>query len=316
MNCESLKVAFAGTPEFAAIALDALLSSSHEVVGVLTQPDRPAGRGRKIQASAVKQRAQNAGIAVQQPVSLKDAASLAEFQALQADVLVVAAYGLILPKMVLESTPLGCLNIHASLLPRWRGAAPVHRAIMAGDTQSGVCIMLMDEGLDTGAVLMKRVCDIGPTDTTAKLHDRLAEAGATALIEALPKWCNKALVPQAQSTSGVTYAEKLTKQEARLDFQQPAVELDRQIRALNPWPVAEAQLLGERVRVWSSRIPGAPIKMSPQLPGTIISVDDDALSVSTGHGDIELLTLQRPGKKAQSAAAFVQGREVMGERFV
>lgn len=317
MNCEQLKIAFAGTPEFAAVALDALLASNHQVVGVLTQPDRPAGRGRKLTASAVKKRALEAGIAVQQPVSLKDASAVAEFAALQADVLVVAAYGLLLPASVLDTPALGCLNIHASLLPRWRGAAPIHRAILAGDAQTGVCIMQMDEGLDTGNILLRKTCDIGAADTTAQLHDRLAMLGADALLEALPLRCAGSLQPQVQAESGITYAEKLSKQEARLDFSQSAVVLDRQIRALNPWPVAEAMLCNERVRVWQSRLPehAGMVSDDEGIPGTIVSAEGDAVRVQTGTGCIELLTLQWPGKKAQEAAAFARVRELHGERF-
>jgi methionyl-tRNA formyltransferase len=318
MNCERLKVAFAGTPEFAAVALDALLASEHDVVGVLTQPDRRAGRGRKLMASAVKQRATAAGIPVQQPVSLKGDAAQIEFTDLQADVLVVAAYGLILPPAVLQSPPLGCLNIHASLLPRWRGAAPIHRAILSGDKQTGICIMQMDEGLDTGDILLERICDIGERETTAVLQERLAKYGAEAILEALPLRCRGKLNPQAQSTDGVTYADKLTKREAALDFSRTAVQLDRQIRALNPWPVAESTLCDQRVRLWRCRLPDmeeSAATSTEHEPGTIISVDQAALRVQTGSGQLELLTLQWPGKKAQNAAAFSQGNALQGQRF-
>lgn len=318
MNCERLRVAFAGTPEFAAVALDALLASEHELIGVLTQPDRRAGRGRKLTASAVKQRAKAAGIPVQQPVSLKDDVAQTAFNALQADVLVVAAYGLILPRAVLQNPPLGCLNIHASLLPRWRGAAPVHRAILSGDKQTGVCIMQMDEGLDTGDILLERICDIGELETTAELQQRLARVGAGAILEALPLRCRGQLNPKAQSTEGITYADKLTKQEAVLDFSRSAVQLDRQIRALNPWPVAEATLCGQRVRLWHCKLPelsDSPATSPGHEPGTIISVDQAALRVQTGSGQLELLTLQWPGKKAQDVAAFSQGYSLQGERF-
>ena len=320
MNCDRLKVAFAGTPEFAAVALDALIASGHEVVVVLSQPDRPAGRGRKLAPSAVKQRALDAGIPVQQPLSLRDEAAQAELASVGADVLVVAAYGLILPQAVLDMPPMGCLNIHGSLLPRWRGAAPIHRAILAGDAQTGVCIMQMDAGLDTGDVLLERQLDIEPDETAAQLHDRLAELGASALLETLTAHCRGEIQARVQPESGVTYAEKLSKAEARLDFSMPSVELHRRVRAFNPWPVAEASLRGERVRVWLSRqVPAQDISLSALgdiAPGTLVDILPDALRVRTGDGLIDLLQLQWPGKKMQDAAVFSQGRELQGETFI
>ncbi|MGQ7845987.1 methionyl-tRNA formyltransferase [Granulosicoccus sp. 3-233] len=320
MNCDRLKVAFAGTPEFAAVALDALIASEHEVVVVLTQPDRPAGRGRKLAPSAVKQRAVAAGIAVQQPVSLRDETAQAELAACGADVLVVAAYGLILPQAVLDMPPMGCLNIHGSLLPRWRGAAPIHRAILAGDARTGICIMQMDAGLDTGDVLLERQLDIGEDETAAQLHDRLAELGATALMESLAAHCRGELQAVTQPAEGVSYAEKLSKAEARLDFSSQTDELHRRIRAFNPWPVAEASLRGERVRIWKSRrVPATELSASVLAqsgPGTIVAVLPDAVRVRTGDGLIDLLQLQWPGKKMQDAAVFCQGRELQGEAFI
>lgn len=320
MKCDRLKVAFAGTPEFAAVALDALIASEHEVVVVLTQPDRPAGRGRKLAPSAVKQRALAAGIPVQQPLSLRDEAAQAELASIGADVLVVAAYGLILPQAVLDMPAMGCLNIHGSLLPRWRGAAPIHRAILAGDAQTGICIMQMDAGLDTGDVLLERRLDIGENETAAQLHDRLAALGASALLESLAAHCRGELQAVVQPEEGITYAEKLSKAEARLDFSLPAREIHRRIRAFNPWPVAEASLRGERVRVWLSRpVPEADIDL-PALtdiaPGTVLDVLPDALRVRTGDGLIDLLQLQWPGKKMQDAAVFSQGRDLKGEAFL
>ncbi len=315
MNCNRLNIAFAGTPEFAAVALDALLASSHTVVGVLTQPDRPAGRGRKLTQSAVKLRAMAANVPVQQPLSLKEPKAVDAFQSLNADVLVVAAYGLILPQAVLDTPAMGCLNIHGSLLPRWRGAAPIHRAILAGDHHTGVCIMQMDAGLDTGGVLLSHQLAIGADETSAQLHDRLAAAGADALIEALPRVCSGVLQPVAQPAQGVTYAEKLSKSEAKLDFSNGAEQLHRRIRAFNPWPVAEAQLCGERVRLWrSQRVERA---VDEHSPGTIIEQTGSYLRVSTGvaHEAIDLLTLQWPGKKSQDAGAFSQSRALIGERF-
>ena len=319
MNCEHLKVAFAGTPEFAAVALDALLDSQHDVVAVLTQPDRPAGRGRKLSASAVKQRAEAAGVPVLQPVSLKTPEAQLAVRELNADVMVVAAYGLILPAEVLSIPPLGCLNIHASLLPRWRGAAPIHRAILAGDEQTGVCIMQMDRGLDTGDVLLEKRLTIGGDETSAQLHDRLASLGANALLEALPARCNGQLEPRVQPEVGVNYADKLAKSEAQLDFTQPADQLHRQVRAFNPWPVAESQLLGQRVRLWQSRLvtdaSDARSLAHDSAPGTILSVDEESIVVRTGNSAIEFLTLQWPGKKPQSAADFARQRQLVGEKF-
>lgn len=317
MNCHQLKVAFAGTPEFAAVALDALLCSDHEVVGVLTQPDRPAGRGRKLTPSAVKTRAVDAGIPVQQPTSLRDAEAVRNFAAWQADVLVVVAYGLILPQKVLDTPPLGCLNIHGSLLPRWRGAAPIHRAVLAGDAQTGVCIMQMDAGLDTGAVLMSESTPIGDDDTVAHLHDRLAAMGADVLLQTLPGRCDGSLTPIPQPSEGVTYAEKLSKAEAHLDFNESSSLLHRQVRAFNPWPVAEGQLCDQRVRIWGSRCvsENLPAELLSTHPGTIVAAGVDAVRVRTGDGVLDLTSLQWPGKKAQLAPEFAQGRSLVGQCF-
>lgn len=315
MNCNQLRVGFAGTPEFAMVALNALLESSHQVVGVLTQPDRPAGRGRKLSASPVKLCALKADVPVEQPLNLKHEESLDIIRAWQVDVLVVAAYGLILPKSFLQLAPLGCLNIHASLLPRWRGAAPIHRAIQAGDSQTGISIMQMDEGLDTGDILLQASCDIDASDTSARLHDKLALLGAQTLLEALPLHCLRQLPPVSQPDAGVTYASKLSKHEAQLDFSDSAVALDRHIRAFNPWPVAEAGLCGQRVRIWDCRLPEKSSALPIQEPGTILAIDEAAIRVKTGDGEIELLTLQWPGKKAQNAAVFAQTRALQGERF-
>lgn len=315
MNCERLKVAFAGTPEFAAVALDALLDSEHEVVGVLTQPDRPAGRGRKLSPSAVKVRALEAGVCVQQPVSLKSDEALDAFKTLGADVLIVAAYGLILPQAVLDTPALGCLNIHASLLPRWRGAAPIHRAILAGDSETGVCIMQMDAGLDTGDVLLTRRCAIGADESVAQLHDRLAELGAQALLDTLPARCRGELVASSQTDSNITYAQKLTKAEAGLDFRMEADELHRRVRAYNGWPVATGELCGQRVRLWQSRLVQDARVDENAAPGTIVAVLDDAVRVSAGDRDIDFLTLQWPGKKAQNAADFARNQPLLAQVF-
>ena len=317
MNCQALKVAFAGTPEFAAVTLDALLNSGHQVVGVLTQPDRPAGRGRKVTPSAVKVRAVEAGVKILQPVTLKDQDAVDAVAALGADVLVVVAYGLILPTTVLKLPALGCLNIHGSLLPRWRGAAPIHRAVLEGDSKTGVCIMQMDEGLDTGDVLLSKELTIEDDESVAQLHDRLAAIGAEALLETLPLHCAGKLIPQAQPEEGVSYAQKLTKAEAHLDFNKSSRELHRSVRAYNPWPVAEAQLCEQRVRIWQSRLVTAADNKphSEALVGTITDILSDAVRVKTGDGCIDLLTLQWPGKKAQDCPAFSQGRELLGQTF-
>ena len=318
MNCQKLKVAFAGTPEFAAVALDALLDSDHEVVGVLTQPDRPAGRGRKLSPSVVKERALAADVPVLQPLTLRDPEAVEAIAQWQADVLVVAAYGLILPNTVLDLPPLGCLNIHGSLLPRWRGAAPIHRAVLAGDELTGVCIMQMDAGLDTGDVLLSKATPIGSDDTVAELHDRLAAMGARALMEVLPARCEGSLMPVAQPDSGVTYAEKLSKAEAQLDFNETSLQLHRKVRAFNPWPVAEAQLCEQRVRIWGSRLVEIAQLSDVDInamAGTVLSITDDAVRVRTGDGALDLLSLQWPGKKAQPASLFSQVRSLAGQRF-
>ena len=317
MNCQGLKVAFAGTPEFAAVTLDALLNSEHQVVGVLTQPDRPSGRGRKLTASAVKLRALEAGVPVLQPLSLRNQEALDSVTALEADVLVVVAYGLILPTDILSLPPLGCLNIHGSLLPRWRGAAPIHRAVLAGDATTGVSIMQMDAGLDTGDVLLTKELAIEDNESVAQLHDRLAALGALALLETLPLRCSGELTAVPQTEDGVCYAEKLTKAEAQLDFNHSSVELHRCIRAYNPWPVAEAQLCEQRVRIWQSRLvaPTDVVTNKAVTTGTITDILSDAVRVKTGDGYLDLLTLQWPGKKAQESAAFCQAREILGQRF-
>lgn len=315
MNCNRLKIVFAGTPEFAAVALGALISSDHDIVGVLTQPDRPAGRGRKLTASAVKTKALSAGLQVMQPENLKDSTTQEAIDRLGADVIVVAAYGLILPQAILDLPAMGCLNIHASLLPRWRGAAPIHRAILAGDEHTGVCIMQMQAGLDTGDILLEKRCSVSPDESVNELHDRLAILGAEALIESLPAHCQGLLMPKAQSSTGITYAHKLTKSEAGLDFSASSSQIHRQVRAYNPWPVAEALLCGERVRIWASRLVHETEVIQGEAYGTVVSLLPDALRVRTGDGYLDLLTLQWPGKKAQSAASFAQGKALSGQNF-
>lgn len=310
-DCNSQRVIFAGTPVFAQIALEGLISSSHNVVAVLTQPDRRAGRGRKLLASPVKSLALEQGIKVMQPLSFKEESAVEALASLNADVMVVAAYGLILPDAVLSVPRFGCLNIHASLLPRWRGAAPIHRAIEAGDTQTGVCIMQMDKGLDTGDVLNQRSVRIGPNTTTAELHDELANVGSAALLETLPCRCRGEITPKAQPDTGVTYAHKIDKSEATLQFAEAsAAALHRKVCAFNPWPVAETTVNGERLRVWRSELDSSLSTTAP--PGTVLGVDERGVQVATKEGVLLLTELQRAGKKPMAAIDASRGFELQG----
>lgn len=308
-----MRVVFAGTPEFAAVALDALLAAGFTVPLVLTQPDRPAGRGMKLQASAVKQRAVAAGIPVAQPQGLKldgkyaaDAAAAREaLLAAQADVMVVAAYGLILPPWVLDTPSRGCLNIHASLLPRWRGAAPIHRAIEAGDAETGITIMQMDAGLDTGDMLLTGREAVRRDDTTAALHDRLADLGGRLIVQALQA---PSLARTPQPAEGVTYAHKIEKAESSIDWAQPAAEIERRLRAFDPFPGGVATLAGEAVKVWRAE----PAE-GQGAPGEVIAPGP---VVACGQGALRLTELQRAGGKRGPAAAFLQARPIgVGERF-
>ncbi|HEY9024133.1 MAG TPA: methionyl-tRNA formyltransferase [Burkholderiaceae bacterium] len=308
-----MRVVFAGTPEFAAVALDALLAAGFAVPLVLTQPDRPAGRGMKLQASAVKQRAVAAGIPVAQPQGLKldgkyaaDAAAAREaLLAADADVMVVAAYGLILPQWVLDTPRRGCLNIHASLLPRWRGAAPIHRAIEAGDAETGITIMQMDAGLDTGDMLLVGREAIRPDDTTAVLHDRLAAMGGRLIVEALQA---PQLTRTPQPAEGVTYAHKIEKAESAIVWTQPAAEIERRLRAFDPFPGGVATLAGEAVKVWR-----AELAEGSGTPGEVVALGP---VVACGQGALRLAELQRAGGKRGPAAAFLQARPIaVGERF-
>ncbi len=311
-----MRVVFAGTPEFAAVALDALLRAGLTVPLVLTQPDRPAGRGMKLQASAVKQRAVAAGIPVAQPQGLKldgkyagDAAAAREaLVAADADVMVVAAYGLILPQWVLDTPRRGCLNIHASLLPRWRGAAPIHRAIEAGDAETGVTIMQMDAGLDTGAMCVVERLKIRPDDTTATLHDRLAALGGRLIVEALEMTACGGLPQTPQPGEGVTYAHKIEKAEAVIDWKQTAVEIERRLRAFDPFPGGVATLGGQTLKVWR-----AEVAEGAGAPGEVIAPGP---VVACGAGALRLTELQRAGGKRGPAAAVLQGHPIaVGERF-
>ncbi|HET7924682.1 MAG TPA: methionyl-tRNA formyltransferase [Rhodanobacteraceae bacterium] len=305
-----LRLVFAGTPEFAVPCLEACLAAPVDVVAVYTQPDRPAGRGRKLVASPVKQRALVANIPVEQPETLKDADAQQRLTAYAPDLMVVVAYGLILPKKVLAIPRLGCWNVHASLLPRWRGAAPIQRAILAGDTETGVDLMQMEAGLDTGPVLIERRTPIGDDDTGGSLHDRLATLGADTLAEGLARIARgETLTPRAQAENGVVYAHKLDKSEARLDWNEPALALARKVRAFDPWPVAEAEIHGERLRIWSAHaIDGA----TNAAPGTIVGSARDALDVATGEGVLRIVDVQREGGRRVSVRDWQNARRARG----
>ncbi|MFA7239801.1 MAG: methionyl-tRNA formyltransferase [Sulfuricellaceae bacterium] len=304
-----MNLIFAGTPDFAAAALTALLAAGHTIPLVLTQPDRPAGRGMKLTASAVKQVALARGLPVMQPTGLKDAATQREIAAPGADIMVVAAYGLILPQAVLTIPRCGCLNIHASLLPRWRGAAPIQRAILAGDRESGVTIMQMDAGLDTGAMLLKRTLPIAPDDTAATLHDKLAALGAEAIQAALAQYSE--LTPQPQDERAATYAAKLTKEEGRLDWNRSATELSLAVRAYNPFPVAHATYKGEAWRIWQ-----ATPEAAQGNPGEILRADRQGILVACGADALLLTAVQKAGGKRMPVADFLAGNPVAaGERF-
>jgi methionyl-tRNA formyltransferase len=303
-----LRIIFAGTPDFAATALSSLLTTEHEVVAVYTQPDRPAGRGRKLQPSPVKQLALEKGIEVRQPVKLKSPEDQAELAALDADLMVVVAYGLLLPRAVLDAPRLGCVNIHASLLPRWRGAAPIQRAILAGDQESGVTIMQMEAGLDTGPMLLTLKTPIQAEDTGGSLHDRLADLGATALLQALPGIADGSLQPEQQDDSQANYASKLDKQESRIDWSQPAEAIARQVRAFNPWPVAQCDYAGKVMRIWQA----VPLSDLQADPGQVIATGKAGIDVGSGEGVLRITELQMPGKRAMSAADFLNANNLEG----
>ncbi|WP_417523013.1 methionyl-tRNA formyltransferase [Marinovum sp.] len=292
-----MRVIFMGTPDFSVPVLDALVDAGYEIAAVYCQPPRPAGRGKKDRPTPVHARAEALGLVVRHPVSLKGAEAQAEFAALNADVAVVVAYGLILPQAVLDAPKHGCLNIHASLLPRWRGAAPIHRAIMAGDAETGVCIMQMEAGLDTGPVLLREATEITARDTTAILHDRLSAMGARLIVEALDRLGD--LTPEPQPDEGVTYASKIDKAEAAIDWTRPAEEIDRQIRGLSPFPGAWTTAEGTRIKLLMSELAAGQ-----GTPGTLL---DDRITVACGDGAVRLLSLQRAGKAAQDAETFLRG---------
>ena len=300
---EPLRIVFAGTPEFAAEHLKALLDSPYEIVAVYTQPDRPAGRGQKLMPSPVKQLALEHHIPVMQPPTLRAPEAQAELAALKPDLLVVVAYGLILPQVVLDIPRLGCINSHASLLPRWRGAAPIQRAIEAGDSESGVTVMRMEAGLDTGPMLLKSVTPISADDTGGSLHDRLAKLGPPAVIEAIAGLAAGTLQGEVQDDSLATYAHKLNKDEARIDWNRPAVELERVIRAFNPWPICHSTLNGEALKVLAATLADAQGE-----PGQIIAASKDGLIVGCGAGALCLTRLQLPGGKALNFSDFFNSR--------
>lgn len=290
-----MKLVFMGTPDFSVPVLDAL-AARHDIVAVYTQPPRPAGRGKELRPTPVHARAEALGLPVRHPVSLKTPEALADFAALGADAAVVVAYGLILPQAVLDAPKRGCLNIHASLLPRWRGAAPIHRAIMAGDAETGICIMQMEAGLDTGPVLLRRATPIGAEETTAQLHDRLSGMGAQMIVEALDRL--DTLTPEPQPAEGVTYAAKIDKAEARIDWSRPAVEVDRLIRGLSPFPGAWCMIGTERVKLLRSRLASGSGAAGQVLHG---------LTIACGEGAVEVTLAQREGKRPMDPAEFLRG---------
>lgn len=312
-----MKIIFAGTPEFAALALEALLAAQQQIVLVLTQPDRPAGRGMKSLASPVKQLALRHGIEVAQPAKLKDVQVQEFLRACDADAMVVAAYGLILPQAVLDIPRLGAINIHASLLPRWRGAAPIQRALLAGDSETGVCIMRMDAGLDTGPVLLREVLPITADDTAQTLHDRLAALGAQLIVRVMDGLEQGVLTSEVQATEGISYAHKIDKAEAKIDWTEPAATIDRHIRAFSPFPGAHSILRAAELKIWRASPEADMNAATPDArPGQVLDVGADGLRVACGKGVLNVLQLQRPGGKRLAVADFLRGFTVApGDRF-
>jgi methionyl-tRNA formyltransferase len=309
----ALSVAFAGTPEFARTVLQGLLGSRHRIVAVFTRPDQPRGRGRHVTASPVKEAALAARLPLSQPPTLSGAAPLDELRSARADVLVVVAYGLILPQALLDAPRLGSVNIHASLLPRWRGAAPIQRALLAGDTHTGITLMQMQAALDAGPILLQRSICIGAGDTSGDLHDALARLGARTLLEGLDALAAGTLHATAQPQEGVSYAAKIGKSEAIIDWQHSAMQIDRQVRAFNPRPIAETRFEGDQLRIISARIPPAIATKPAAVPGTVMAVLDDAVVVQCGEGTLALTQVQRPGRRAITAREFALSRSLLGQ---
>jgi len=312
---KALNILFAGTPEFAAASLNALLQAPHNICAVYTQPDRPAGRGRKLTPSPVKQLALQYELPVLQPETLKAPEVQQQLRSFNADLMVVVAYGLLLPPAVLQAPRLGCINVHASLLPRWRGAAPIQRAILAGDAQTGVTIMQMDEGLDTGDMLLSKTTPIHADDTAQTLHDRLADIGATALAESLQLLAEDSLVPEQQDNARATYAAKLQKAEAQIDWRQSAEQLQRLIRAFNPWPVAQTSMDGVTLRIWNAKLlPAAEApKTVGKVPGTVLHESRAGIDVVTGKDVLRITQLQLPGGKPLAVSEFVNAHSLQGK---
>jgi methionyl-tRNA formyltransferase len=302
------RLVFAGTPEFSVPPLRALIDSPHAIVGVYTQPDRPAGRGRKLSYSPVKEVALDAGLRVYQPSSFKDPGAVEQLASLQPDLMIVVAYGLLLPRSVLDIPRLGCVNIHASVLPRWRGAAPIQRAVLAGDAASGISIMRMEQGLDTGPVYRVDEIELGPHETGGSLHDRLADLGADAVMQALPGILDGSLVPKPQDDALSCYARKLDKAEAWIDWSQPAVDIERQVRAFNPWPVAQTRFEDANLRIWRAHA----ITGLTAAPGTVMSATRDGVEVATGDGLLSITELQLPGKRPMGAQDFINANQIQG----
>jgi len=311
-----LRIIFAGTPDFSVPPLQALIDSPHEVVAVYTQPDRPAGRGRKLTPSPVKACAIEHGIPVYQPEKLRQAEDQQPLIDLQADLMVVVAYGIILPKVILDAPRLGCFNIHASLLPRWRGAAPIQRSILAGDTETGITIMQMDVGLDTGDMLLKKICSIADDDTGSSLHDRLSIMGAEALMEILPAIANGSLQPEKQDDSLANYAEKLQKAEAIIDWTKSASDIKAQVNAFNAWPVAQTPIdlkqdgKPQMMRIWQAQLTDGVVGAEP--PGKVLNCNKQGIDVATGDGVLRLMKIQMPGKKPMDVPAFVNANDITG----
>ena len=305
MSAKQLKVIFAGTPEFAAKHLEALIANEYNVVACYTQPDRPSGRGKKLQPSAVKQLALEHEIPVCQPESLKGEEAQAELEKWHADLMIVVAYGLLLPKAVLDMPKHGCINVHGSILPKWRGAAPIQRSVLAGDKETGVTIMQMDVGLDTGDMLLIKTCPITDEDTSGSIYNKLEQIGPDALLETVEKIADGSVVAEKQNDNEATYAHKLTKLEAEIDWSESAQIISQKIRGYQPWPVAYAQIQGNPVKVWQVEV----LANTSQPAGEIISADKSGIIVATGDGAIKILQLQPPGKKAMLAADFLNGRQ-------